>query len=91
MSETNPYTRKCGCLHRGPGHEWERCDRHEAEDRVEEQLVETFGKPVCPEGCGDVRRPKCMWEASDCPRHEVKHAWDKLKRAAIAYAVDDEE
>lgn len=87
MSNEKPYTRECGCLHRGPGYRWERCVRHEREDNIEETLVETFGKPVCPEGCGDVRRPKCLWEASDCPRHEVNAKWARLKTAAFAYVI----
>jgi len=83
--ERKPYVRECGCTHRGPGHEWERCETHQLYDDVEKQLEKTFGKPVCPEGCGDARRPKCMWEAFDCPRHDVTHAWNQLVGSAVGY------
>jgi len=90
MAETKLYERACGCSHAGKGHTWKRCRVHAHQEEVEALLISTFGKPECPEGCGDVRRPKCMWESSDCPRHDVKRTWDALLRAAVRHTENDD-
>lgn len=82
----NRYERPCGCYHDGAGHSWVRCEAHKHEEEIEKRLEDTFGIPVCPDGCGDVRRPKCLWEAADCPRHAVSDRWKRLKKAAIEFA-----
>ena len=86
-SENKPFVRPCGCTHRGMGYVWDRCPKHAHEASTERALEGLFGIPQCPEGCGDVRRPKCAWEAADCPRQEVKHQWEKLVKAAVAYTT----
>jgi hypothetical protein len=91
---TNPpaanYTRSCGCTYRYDilPNGWERCDRHNTEETVEQQLEQTYGMPKCPECKSDARRQKCMWEmGGGCPRHLVNEKWDQMKRAGTAYAL----
>lgn len=37
-------------------------------------------EPSCP-SCGlKVGRPKCAWEYSDCPRHDLNNEWRKAMR-----------
>ena len=90
-TEANPYIRHCGCSHAGPGHDWKRCLEHAHRESIERTLETAFGTPICPEGCGDARRPKCAWEAADCPRHDVTRAWKRLLDAAAAYVPGESE
>jgi len=81
----NPFRRKCGCLHRGVGYEWEYCPTHTLRREIEAKLEQIFGRPECPECLSDARREKCLWEASYCPRHPVLRRWEELNDAAFRY------
>ena len=78
------FSMPCGCEY--DGKQWNQCEQHARKTTAEHLLVEVIGEPKCPEGCGDARRPKCMWEmGAGCPRHAILDPWNEAVRGLTRY------